>query len=207
MERSFPETSGSEESVTGGFQPTAGQATQKTEGDSQEQGSQPTAENAKQAAQGAAERVQSVAREQVDQRSTEAGERVSSLAGDLRSVGEQLRSQENEAAAKAADQVAERAERAGSYLADSDADKILSDVEDFGRRQPWVVLAGGVALGIAAARFLKASSADRYSRRTSELSEASSPVVAQPRQIGTATGSTGERPTASPAPAGAPVVG
>ena len=32
----------------------------------------------------------------------------------------------------------------------------------FGRRQPWAVIAGGLALGFAASRFLKASSSRRY---------------------------------------------
>jgi hypothetical protein len=50
----------------------------------------------------------------------------------------------------------------GSYLERSDGDTILRDVEDFGRRQPWAVIAGGVVLGFAASRFLKASSSRRY---------------------------------------------
>lgn len=45
-----------------------------------------------------------------------------------------------------------------------DSDTILSEAEDFARSKPWAVLAGGVALGIVAARFLKASSADRASQ-------------------------------------------
>ena len=52
------------------------------------------------------------------------------------------------------------------YLRESDADRILSDVEDFGRRQPWAVIAGGVALGLVASRFLKASSTRRYDQRS-----------------------------------------
>jgi hypothetical protein len=209
MERSFPgETSGSEEPVAGGFQPTDGQGAHEAPETSQDEGGQAAAENAKQAAQGAAERVQGMAREQVDQRSTEAGERVSSVASDLRGVGDQLRSQQNEGGAKIAEQAAERAERAGSYLTEANADRILADAEDFGRRQPWLVLAGGVALGVAAARFLKASSADRYSRRTSETSGS----TGQPRQLtGSSPAAAGgvpvAQPTASPAPAEAPIVG
>ena len=38
----------------------------------------------------------------------------------------------------------------------SDGDKILHDIEDFGRRQPTAVLVGGLALGFLASRFLKA---------------------------------------------------
>jgi hypothetical protein len=42
---------------------------------------------------------------------------------------------------------------------------MLHDVEDFGRRQPLALLAGGMVLGIVAARFLKASSSSRYQTR------------------------------------------
>jgi hypothetical protein len=38
----------------------------------------------------------------------------------------------------------------------------LADVEAFARRQRWLVAAGGLALGFAASRFLKASSSRRY---------------------------------------------
>ena len=140
-------------------------------------------EQAQEKVGGLAEKAQSSAREQVDQRSTQAGEQVSSLASDLRSVGEQLRSQENTNGAKVADQVADRAEKAGSYLTESDADTILSDIEDLGRRQPWLALAGGVVIGVAAARFLKASSSNRYESRSSQPSQG-----------------TQSQPTSSPAP-------
>jgi ElaB/YqjD/DUF883 family membrane-anchored ribosome-binding protein len=102
-------------------------------------------------------------REQVDQRSTQAGERVSSAASDARSVGEELRRQGKDRPARLADQAADRAERLGGYLQESDADRILHDVEDLGRKQPWALVAGGVALGFVASRFLKASSQRRYS--------------------------------------------
>jgi|SRR5829696_6879055 len=104
-------------------------------------------------------------REQIDQRSTEAGERVSSTASDIRAVGEQLQSQGKETPARFANQAAERAERMSSYLKEADSDRILGDVEEFGRRQPWAVLGGAVLAGFAAARFLKASSRERYERQ------------------------------------------
>ena len=135
-------------------------------------------EQAQEKVSGLSDRAQSTAREQVDQRSTQAGEQVSSLASDLRSVGEQLRSQENTTGAKVADQVADRAEKAGSYLTDSDADRILSDIEDLGRRQPWLAVAGGVVLGLAAARFLKASSSSRYESRSAQPATPPSPPPA-----------------------------
>jgi hypothetical protein len=106
--------------------------------------------------------ARSKAREQVDQRTTQAGERVSSTAGDVRSVADELRKQGKDGPARMADQVAERAERFGGYLKDSDPDRMLRDVEDFGRRRPWAVVAGGLAVGVVTSRFLKASSRDRY---------------------------------------------
>src|SRR3954468_11461871 len=124
-------------------------------------------DQAKEKAQEAAGEAKGRVREQVDQRSTEAGEKVSSTAGDLRSVGEQLREQGKEAPAKLAEQAAERTEKLGSYLTESDADRILGDVEDFARKQPWAVVAGGLVLGFAASRFLKASSSERYQQRSS----------------------------------------
>ena len=75
-----------------------------------------------------------------------------------------LREQGQEPHAKAAEKVAEHAERVGGYLTESDADRILHDAEDFGRRQPLAVVAAGAALGFAASRFLKASSRNRYER-------------------------------------------
>jgi hypothetical protein len=120
-------------------------------------------EQARQAAGQARDRV----RDQVDQRSTQAGERVSEQAGDLRSVADQLRQQGKDGPARIAEQVAERTERVGSWMTESDADRILSDVEDFARRNPMAIAAGGLVAGFVASRLLKASSSRRYEQRTS----------------------------------------
>ena len=125
-------------------------------------------DQAKEKAQQAAGQAKGTLRAQVDQRSTDAGHKVGGFASDVRSVGEQLREQGKDQPAKLAEQAAERAERFGDYLKRSDADRILGDVEDFGRRRPWAVVAGGVALGLAASRFLKASSTRRYEQRSSQ---------------------------------------
>jgi hypothetical protein len=104
-------------------------------------------------------------RSQVDERSTQVGQQVSTQAGDLRTVADQLREQGKDSPARMVEQVADRAERAGSWLTESDADRILGDVEDFARSKPWAVAAGGLALGFAASRVLKASSSRRYEQR------------------------------------------
>jgi hypothetical protein len=144
---------------------------------------QEVAGEAREQAQDMAGKAQDKLREQLNQRSSEAGEKVAGTAEDLRSVGEELRNKGKDTPAKFADQAAERTERLGSYLRESDADTILSDMEDFGRRQPMAVLAGGVVLGMVAARFLKSSSQSRYQGRlgsegsTRELPEPASTSV------------------------------
>ena len=147
------------------------------------------------------DRVKQSAREQIDQRSTEAGERAQTLSHDLRSVGERLREDGNDGPANVADQAADRVERIGSYLSETDSNRLLEDAEDFGRRQPWLTLAGGIALGIVAARLLKASSSSRYQARQDGSSDAPRSVRTTPEQIGAASGS---RP---PVPQTAPPVG
>jgi len=75
-----------------------------------------------------------------------------------------LREEGQDGPARAAQQLADRAERVGGYLQESDADRILRDAEDFGRRQPLAVVGIGLFLGFAASRLLKASSRSRYER-------------------------------------------
>jgi hypothetical protein len=109
-----------------------------------------------------AQQAQSRAREQIDQRSTQAGEQVSATAQALRITGLHLRDEGQDAQARAAERIAHHADRMGSYLTESNSDRLLNDVEDLGRRQPMAVVGIGVALGFAASRFLKASSRKRY---------------------------------------------
>jgi hypothetical protein len=162
-------------------------------------------EQAQEKAQQAASKAGDQARTQVDQRSTELGERASSTADDIRTVGQQLRDQGKEQPAKLAEQAAGHVERVGNWLRESDSDRLLSDVEDFGRRQPWAFALGGLALGIAASRFLKASSTQRYQQRQSAQTSAQtsrldtnghSPGFADPASYG--TGATSPRTTPTP---------
>jgi ElaB/YqjD/DUF883 family membrane-anchored ribosome-binding protein len=130
--------------------------------DSAKQQVQDKAESAQEKLKDGAQQAQSRAREQIDQRSTQVGEQVSASAEALRTTSRNLREQGQGSQANAADRVAHHADRIGSYLTDSDADRLLSDAEDFGRRKPMAVIGIGIALGFAASRFLKASSRKRY---------------------------------------------
>ena len=126
-------------------------------------------DRAKESAQQAAGQAQEAAGKaknrlaaEVDQRSSQAGDSLQSTAGDTRSVAEELRKQGKDKPAQLAERTAEQVDRIGGYLQASDGERILRDVEAFGRRNPWAVATGGLVFGFAASRFLKASSSRRY---------------------------------------------
>jgi len=140
-------------------------------------------------------------RSQIDTRSTEAGEQLVMSASAFRRTAEQLRQEGNERAASMVEAVADRGDRFGAYLTRADGDAILGDVEDFARRQPWLMVGAGAVVGFAAARFLKASSGIRY-RNTAQSprvyggSQSYRPATSQPytdgsRAVPTAGGSSG----------------
>jgi hypothetical protein len=108
-------------------------------------------------------------RDQLDQRSTQAGSQVRSLAQALRRSGDELQNDGNASAAQLAAQAADHIGRLGSYLEQKQGDDLMRDIETFARRRPWMLAGLGLLAGVAAARFIKASSEQRYGdyRRTS----------------------------------------
>ena len=148
--------------------------------------------------QGAAQQAKGKVSEQVDQRSTDAGRQVTTVAQDVRSVAQELRTQGKDKPAQYAEQAADRVESAGQWLEQKNGDELLRDVEDFARRNPWAVAAGGLVLGLAASRLLKASSTERYRSSQSNGSgtgsgtyQSPSTLAAEPMPSGAAT--TGSR--------------
>lgn len=139
---------------------------------------QEVAGQAEEKAQAASGQAQAKLREQLDQRSSQVAGQIDEQASDLRSVSQALREQGKDGPAKAADRLAGYAEKVGGYLRDKDSEALLADAEDFGRRQPAAVAAGGVLLGLVASRFLKASSSQRYSSRSAGQPPAPRPPVA-----------------------------
>ncbi len=124
-----------------------------------------TAEDAKQAVKekGQEARTQATGRvrEEVDQRSSQAGEQVRSFAQTMRRTASELRAQGQQGQSGILDQVALRAERLGGYLTQADADQLLEQVQssgrralDFARQQPLIVAVGGLGIGVFASRVL-----------------------------------------------------
>lgn len=131
---------------------------------------------AQEKAQVAVSRVQDRLREQLDQRSSQAARQIGEQASDLRSVGEALHEEGKAGPAKAAEELARQAERVGEYLREKDSSGLLADAEDFGRRQPLAVAAGGLLVGFAASRFLKATSSQRYQERLNSPPQPNQPT-------------------------------
>jgi hypothetical protein len=162
------QSAGTGEDAASGAKDQAQEKAQQAAGQVQDKAQQ-AAGQAKEQAQQVAGQGKDRAKTLVDERSTQAGEQVSTQASDIRTVGQKLREEGKEGPAKIADQAADRAERLGGYLKDSNADRILQDLEELGRKQPLAVMFGGLALGFAASRFLKASSSERYEQRGSGM--------------------------------------
>ena len=101
-------------------------------------------------------------REQLDQRSTQAGEQLQSIGKTLQSGANQLRSEGKDVPARVVEEVARRADDVGGYLQSAEADRILGDIEGFARRRPWLTAGVGALAGFLASRFVKASGSRRY---------------------------------------------
>jgi hypothetical protein len=165
---------------------------------------------AQEKARDAAAKAQDTVRHELDERTSQAGERVSGTAEDIRSIGEELRKQGKDGPGKLADRAAEQTEKVGSYLSGNGPDQMLHDLEDFGRRRPWALLAGGLLAGAAAARFLKASCRSRYEGQSRDTGSPARPLGAEgaarplavsspaPSTNGAATGHSATPDTASP---------
>lgn len=139
-------------------------------------------EQVQEKAQEATQQARGKLRDEVDTRSTEIGQQVSGTSEAIREAASQLREKGQDAPARATEQAAEKMEQAGRWLTESDADRILGDVENFARRQPWAVLAGGLAVGFAASRFLKSSGQQRYS--SSQRSPQALESATETREVG-----------------------
>ena len=139
--------------------------------------------------------------ETLDRRTTEAGGQARQVARALRQTSSQMTAQADhtgQQVGQAAGWVAGQVERLGGYLEQTNGDHLLRDAEDFARRRPWMVAGMGLVAGLAASRFLKASSERRYESFGSNGESATrtdspcSPVGDPSRRFARATSGAGE---------------
>jgi gas vesicle protein len=95
--------------------------------------------------------------EEADQRSSALGSQARTIANAMRETSSRLREEGQEQPARFTQLTADRIEQLATYLTDADGERLINDVTETARRQPWLFAAGGLALGFAASRFIKAS--------------------------------------------------
>jgi hypothetical protein len=118
-------------------------------------------QQAKQTTSEVVDQVQQQAGSKIDQRKDEAAGELQKLAGAVRHLGDELGGHDQGPIAHYAAQYGKKAadgiERFTNYLEQNDTRAMIREVENFGRRQPALLLGGAFLLGLAGARFLKSS--------------------------------------------------
>ncbi len=129
--------------------------------DQQTGGADDLLQHAKQTTSEVVDQVQQQAGSRLDRQKDEAARDLQQLAGAVRNMGDQLGGPQQGPIAQYAAQygrkAAEGIERFTNYLRTNDTRALVSEVENFGRRQPALLIGGAFLLGLAGARFLKSS--------------------------------------------------
>lgn len=118
-------------------------------------------QHAKQTTTDVVDQVQQQAGSRLNHQKDEAASEIQKVAGAVRQLGDQLGGQDQgpiaHYAAEYGRKAADGLERFTDYLRQNDAKALVSGIENFGRRQPALLLGGAFLLGLAGARFLKSS--------------------------------------------------
>lgn len=114
-------------------------------------------EQAKSTASKTATNIRSMLQERLDTGYRKAEERLSSVVSDMRKAADTLEQQGQPGASKIVNSATKQAERLTSYMESKSAEDLLAEANRYAREHMWIVIAGGMLLGVAAARFLKAS--------------------------------------------------
>ncbi|HJS24023.1 MAG TPA: hypothetical protein VJ751_06690 [Pyrinomonadaceae bacterium] len=105
--------------------------------------------------------VQQRAGSQIDRQKETAANELSQVVNAVRQFGQNLSGEANgpiaRYAAEYGDKAADSLERLTNYIREQDAKRLLNDVQNFGRRQPALLLGGAFLLGFAGARLIKSS--------------------------------------------------
>jgi ElaB/YqjD/DUF883 family membrane-anchored ribosome-binding protein len=100
-------------------------------------------------------------REQTETRGKQVSEELQNVSAALRRSSHALHADGNTSSARGIELLTERMDALGRYLGGTGGDQMLRDLEMFGRRKPWGMIGVGLGVGLAASRFLKASSSRR----------------------------------------------
>jgi glucan phosphorylase len=123
------------------------------------------------------------ARNMAIERKSQVASQLDSVAQAFRSSGNELRSAQQGSVASYMDRAAEEVNQISHYLNDRSIDEMLTDAEDFARRQPELFLGGAFALGVLAARFFKSSSRVRQHEQGYGWRQQEYALTRQPRPL------------------------
>lgn len=149
-------------------------------------------DDAREAAAGLRDQARNRARQEVDRRSSEVGERVKGLAPDIRAAGNGLRERGRGEVADVIDQIADRVAGMGGYLEEADFDTLTRDISRQARERPAALVAAAGALGLAAARFVR--SIDLEEVIDAETGDEDAPVAQIPASTETDRAAAGSAP-------------
>jgi hypothetical protein len=116
--------------------------------------------------------VQQRAGSQLDRQKDSAASDLASVVNAVRRFGESLAGEEGgpiaRHVAEFGDKAADNLDRFASYIREQNTRKLMSDVTDFGKRRPALLLGGAFLLGLAGARLIKSAVDDRMSGESSD---------------------------------------
>jgi hypothetical protein len=118
-------------------------------------------QHAKQAGGEIVNQVQQQAGSPIEHQKETAANELSQVVNAVRQFGQTLSGEANgpiaRYAAEYGDKAADSLERLSKYIREQDPKRLLNDVQNFGRRQPALLLGGAFLLGFAGARLIKSS--------------------------------------------------
>ena len=163
---------------------------QKPDSQSQGSGGQDLLQQAKQTTNEVVSQVQEQANSQINRQKETAASQLDTVVNAVRRFGETLNN-EGEGpiarfAAQYGDKAAEKLDGVARYLREQDPKQLLNDVQNFGRRQPALMIGGAFLLGLAGARIIKSSM------------EAAGSSTNTPAQRALGQGNAGTRSSANP---------
>jgi hypothetical protein len=141
-----------------GDTPTSGTTTGSTSGSSSQASQQAgqVADQVKQSASQVTDQAKQAATSQLALRKDQTAKGLNVVSSSVRQMGDNLRQNDQTSGyAQYVDQAADQIDRFSSYLQNHEPRQIMSEAEDWARRNPALVLGGAFALGLLASRFLK----------------------------------------------------
>lgn len=147
---------------------TGSQQTQGTSGSQPNRGAQSQGgsgqdllQQAKQTTSEVVNQVQQQASSQINRQKDTAASELSTVVNAVRQFGQTLTNEGQGPIARFAAQYGDKAanglDRVANYLREQDPKRLLDDVQNFGRRQPALLIGGAFLLGFAGARLIKTS--------------------------------------------------